>query len=110
MSLENVSNRSLYDLVVTKLEDTKNNVLVPAGQTMVGLGYWTPWVDNQHELQTKSIVIVVGNSGSNTSGYFLFEHDGKIYTALRFEKKRQLLDNKKNFNLIVDNNDIWMEQ
>lgn len=77
------------DLILVKLEDTNNTYMIPANQQNFSVDIWTPWVDNQEDLERKSIIIAGSNTATSV-GFCIFEHGGKLYVGADFNTKTLL--------------------
>ncbi len=107
MAIKKVTNKMDIDLLLVKLEDFNNNCEIPANQQR-SVDIWTPWVDDQTQLERKSIIIA-GSNPATAVGFCLFEHGGKLYVGADFGTKTELPGKnggKEDVELIIENHKI----
>jgi len=107
MAIKKVTNNMDIDLLLVKLEDSNNNCKIPANQ-QISVDIWTPWVDDQTQLEKKSIIIA-GSNPATSVGFCIFEHGGELYVGTDFGTKTKLLGKnggKGDIELIIDDHKI----
>lgn len=88
MAIKKITNKMDMDLILVKLEDFNDNCKIPADKSLT-VDIWTPWVNDQKQLEKKSIIIA-GSNPTTSVGFCVYEHEGKLYVGADFETKKKL--------------------
>jgi|GEM_PF-6385754 len=88
MSIRRITNKMDMDMLVLEREKGCRTWKIPANSD-IKLDLWTPWVDNQAALTSKSIVIIGSNPAASV-GFSIFEHQNKLYLGVDFDTRIEL--------------------